>query len=411
MRNRGNGGNGNAVGNNGVRNVLIASVGMSPAVVTETLWALMNPHEQPDDAWRNEPPFVAHEIHVVTTALGRKRMQGNALQDRVRELYAQQGAAEPMIHIDVPRDAEGREIEDISTAAENSAFADFVTELVRRHTADDATRVHVSLAGGRKTMTSFTHAAMTYFGRPQDRLSHVLVDPPVLEQCPDFWWPGQPEEEVLTRGGARVSTAVGEARVGLVETPYVRLRHLIDMEGMPTPISHAELVQRLQEALQAQHLVLHFGSCMLRIGRYAVKLSPREFALYATLASALKERWAGAGDAACVEHRGWLTHDDLLTPDHPAARRFLTLYEEVGGVEKAAEWSRKLCSGVADDATDLRNRLNEDKARINGKIGGAIRELVIRNRVRVHAHKLKNRKTSHFGLLLEPHQIEFDRNL
>ncbi|MBP8284794.1 MAG: hypothetical protein KAX46_12935 [Chromatiaceae bacterium] len=43
------------------RRILLAVTGLTPQVVTETLYAL---------ACRTEPRWVPHEVHLITTALG-----------------------------------------------------------------------------------------------------------------------------------------------------------------------------------------------------------------------------------------------------------------------------------------------------------------------------------------------------
>jgi CRISPR-associated protein (TIGR02584 family) len=48
--------------------------------------------------------------------------------------------------------------------------------------------LHVSIAGGRKSMGFFAGYAFSLFGRTQDRLSHVLVNDP-FESFPDFYFP------------------------------------------------------------------------------------------------------------------------------------------------------------------------------------------------------------------------------
>ena len=48
------------------RRILLAVTGLSPQVVTETLYAL---------AVRRDPPFVPTEIHLLTTAEGKQRAE------------------------------------------------------------------------------------------------------------------------------------------------------------------------------------------------------------------------------------------------------------------------------------------------------------------------------------------------
>jgi len=393
------------------KNILVASIGMSPAVITETLWALMNPHKQRDEVLRGHAPFVPELVHVVTTARGRQRIAASGLQARIRELYSAHGHPEPRLIIDVPKDQKGEEIEDINTEAENIAFADLITAIIRQYTQDPESAVHVSLAGGRKTMTSFTHAAITYFGRPQDRLSHVLVEPPVLETTLDFWWPGQPEEKVLSRDGHPYSTREGDAHVELVETPFVRLRHLLDTDNLPTPLSHRQVLAELQKAVDAQTVVLRFADRTLQVGPYAIVLDHREFALYATLATARKMRWRGVGRQDI--YYGWMNMDMLTDPDGEAMRTFLEYYAEVyrtdaqavRDFEKLVEDSRR----DADAFKELRDGLSINKSKINEAISKVITDHQVRQSVKIHNKKKGN--TWRFGLLLHPHQIELDRSL
>ena len=158
------------------KNILIATVGASPAVVTETLWALMNPEKL--RSGRNRERFVPDTVHVITTKHGQRLFRHFDLGRRIEELYRQHGETPPAVHVDVP-EVDGEPINDIRTQMENIAYADHLSAMLRNYTAAPETKVHVSIAGGRKTMTSFGHTALMFLGRPQDELSHVLVEPPM----------------------------------------------------------------------------------------------------------------------------------------------------------------------------------------------------------------------------------------
>lgn len=157
------------------RRILLAVTGLSPQVVTETLHALAVSAQQ---------PFVPTEIHLITTAEGAERARLSLLSadrgwfKRIRDDYALPEIAFDSTHIHVLRDAEGKPIADIRTPEDNLRCADFITEAVRAFTADQQAAVHVSIAGGRKTMGFFLGYALSLFGRDQDRLSHVLVSEP-----------------------------------------------------------------------------------------------------------------------------------------------------------------------------------------------------------------------------------------
>ena len=70
------------------------------------------------------------------------------------------------------------EMTDIRSPEDNLSAADQVAKLIRELTNDPDRQLHVSLAGGRKTMSFYLGYALSIFGRDDDRLSHVLVDEP-----------------------------------------------------------------------------------------------------------------------------------------------------------------------------------------------------------------------------------------
>ncbi len=74
-------------------------------------------------------------------------------------------------------DADGQPLPDIRNRAENDRAADQIVDLLRNLTSDPDAALHVFIAGGRKTMGYYLGYALSLFGRPQDRLSHVLSLP------------------------------------------------------------------------------------------------------------------------------------------------------------------------------------------------------------------------------------------
>jgi CRISPR-associated protein (TIGR02584 family) len=132
---------------------------------------------------------VPHEVHLITTATGRREAELNLLADqkpsgelgwfhRLRADYNLSPIRFDAEHIHVLSDAAGAPLDDIRTPADNERAADFITEIVRQLTGDEHSELHVSIAGGRKTMGYYLGYALSLFGRAQDRLSHVLVSEP-----------------------------------------------------------------------------------------------------------------------------------------------------------------------------------------------------------------------------------------
>ncbi|MDS4070626.1 MAG: CRISPR-associated ring nuclease Csm6, partial [Candidatus Competibacter sp.] len=202
------------------RRILLCVAGLSPQIVTETLYAL---------TVTGEPRFVPTEIHLLTTAEGAERARLTLLGDEPGWFHRMRGDhGLPAIRftldtIHILRAADGRLLDDIREPADNEAIADAITAMVRELTADPDSAVHASIAGGRKTMGFYLGYALSLFGRPQDRLSHVLVSSP-FESNPNFFYPAPVERVIFATGPDQRPLDASSATVTLAEIPFVRLR-------------------------------------------------------------------------------------------------------------------------------------------------------------------------------------------
>ena len=198
---------------------LIAVIGNTPQVMTETFWALRVQRHVPID-----------EVFVMTTTMGKATCQ---------QLLLDEGRFEQMLadydivpntgvfdanHIIVFEDAEGNHLDDIRTSEENSLARDQIFRRIKDWTQDADVALHCSIAGGRKSIGYLLGAAIQFFGRPQDRLYHVLVTPPEIEMNRDFFFPPVREAQILTPDGQHISTA--DVRIELAELPYVSVRDI-----------------------------------------------------------------------------------------------------------------------------------------------------------------------------------------
>lgn len=226
---------------------------------------------------------------------------------------------------------------DIRELADNEAIADAITAQVRELTADPASAVHASIAGGRKTMGFYLGYALSLFGRPQDRLSHVLVSSP-FESNPNFFYPPPVERVIFSNGPDQRPLDASSATVMLADIPFVRLRDGLQETLLREGASFSEVVRQAQHNLAAPSLTLDAAACRVRCGETVLRLTPISFAWLAWFARrALAGRpplhWKRIGpaevEAFLAEHQAAL-NDPLADADHPliAARR-------QGGIDKA----------------------------------------------------------------------------
>ena len=259
------------------RRILLAVTGLSPQVVTETLYALV---VKPGDG---RMPFVPTEIHIITTGQGAAHARLNLLTDEPGWFYRLcRDYHLPAIRFDDSTlhkvtDAAGQPLDDIRTPADNERVADCIAEIVRDLTADDTAAVHVSLAGGRKTMGYYLGYALSLYGRPQDRLSHVLVSAP-FESHPEFYYPTREQRVIQTREAKPRPLDCRDAVVELAEIPFVRMRHGLDDRLREGTAGFSDSVAAAQRALGPAELVIDLAGRRIRAGGTVVRLPPADIA-------------------------------------------------------------------------------------------------------------------------------------
>ncbi|MEW6245653.1 MAG: CRISPR-associated ring nuclease Csm6 [Nitrospirota bacterium] len=264
-----------------MRDVLVAVCGLTPQVVTETLWALHH----------RTPPIHPTQIWILTTLAGRDQC--------LRALLGLKGALARYISEyrpkPVPRcgpnsiilleTADGEPLDDVRTERDNRAIADQIAEFIRKQTSRADTRLHCSVAGGRKTMGVLLAAALQLYGRPDDRLYHVLV-PPEFESHPEFYYPPKRSRRLVLRDGRRLDART--ATIELAELPYVRLRGLLAAEHLATEATLSGIAataqRRLQFLVDPEPVRVHPRDNVLRIGASRIALSPAGMTVYRALA-------------------------------------------------------------------------------------------------------------------------------
>ena len=283
------------------RRLLVAVTGSSPAIVTETLYVL---------AVSQKERFVPTEIRLITTEVGAKRAKGSPDDDRPSLLRPDSGGFHRLrADYDLPpiafgpecihvlEDAGGQPLGDIRSPEDNERTADTITELVRGLTGDDDSALHVSIAGGRKTMGFYLGYALSLFGRPQDLLSHVLVDEP-YERCPDFFYPTPRSALIRTSEPDSRSVDARDAKVTLADIPFVRLREGLDPELMKGTVSHSAAVANAQRAQPSLALELDPATCTVTAGGESFHMKPAWFATYWMLAERARR---GEPGVHCLE--------------------------------------------------------------------------------------------------------------
>ena len=286
------------------RRILLAVTGLSPQIVTETLYALGAA------TTNDQAPFIPTEVHLVTTAQGAKiartallHPDGGQFHALLRD-YPQLGR--PVFddaHIHTIHDAAGQPLADIRSPDENASAADSITALMAQLTRDPQAALHVSIAGGRKTMGFYLGYAFSLFARPQDELSHVLVSSP-FESHPDFFYPPATPRRLGTRDGQHIDTA--DARITLARIPVVRLRHGQPQALLQGQASYGDTVAAIQQSLAPPRLHIDLPARRVQCSATCVALPPAQLAWLAwwaqhTLQGRSLQSWRNADWTAFLD--------------------------------------------------------------------------------------------------------------
>ena len=253
------------------KNILICVSGLTPQIVTETLFCLTVKEKVPID-----------EIYVLTTKRGRDVILGldehpatpkTALSKEIKNLCKEYKIKSPKFennekHIIVAKE-ESIELWDIRSDKDNILFPNKVAAFIREKSFDPSNVLYCSITGGRKSMSVHLANALSIFGRENDKLLHVLTK----------------EEHEFKGFYPKTKKEINDLE--LAEIPFVRLRSLLSAEDKDQnffEMSFDEIVKRTQKNLKIlsdkNKLILDFERREIKYKTDKVVLEPIEFLFY-----------------------------------------------------------------------------------------------------------------------------------
>lgn len=253
------------------KNILVCVSGLTPQIVTETLFCLAVKEKKEID-----------EIYVLTTKRGRDVILGKdshpatpktPLKKEIDKLCQQYKIKKPLFaendkHIIVARE-ESIELSDIRSDKDNILFPNKISEFLRKITSKLDNTLYCSITGGRKSMNVHLANGLSLFAREDDKLLHVLTK----EEHEFKGFFPQTKEEIND--------------LELSEIPFVRLRPFLPAEFKGKNILKSnfdEIVNYTQKQLKAlspfNKLIIDVGKRELRYGNERILLQPMEFLFY-----------------------------------------------------------------------------------------------------------------------------------
>jgi len=251
------------------KNILICGSGLTPQVVTETLYCLSVQKKVKID-----------ELYIVTTSRGREVIIGEdeqiklpPLKGELKRMCAKYKIQMPKFdynddHIIVAKD-QSIEMPDIRNDKQNKLFPNKLCEFINEKTKDRTDVLFCSISGGRKSMSVDMAFALSLFGREKDKLLHVLTHE--KNEFKSFYPVTKKEEKDLE----------------LSEVPYVKLRSIIGKQTKSKVFSqmkYTDLVEFAQQELKlafTDKLIIDTGKNEITLGDYEpFRLEPAQMKLY-----------------------------------------------------------------------------------------------------------------------------------
>lgn len=254
---------------------LVFVSGSTPQIITETVYALAH----------QTPPVVVDDLHIITTSFGRRRTEETLIDAGVlRELcreYDLSMLGPGCFSFTIITDDKGNEIDDIRDERTNGLTGNAIAALMRRLADDPHRRLHCCLAGGRKTMSFYLGAALQLFGRPWDKLYHVLVTPE-FESRPEFFYKPKRNRLIEWKGpdGRAERLNTDDAEITLAELPFIRLRDKLDLRGKSFDELVFEGQAEIDTAIVQPDLVVNVAARTVHVGDRLIEMVPVHLMLY-----------------------------------------------------------------------------------------------------------------------------------
>ncbi|WP_072054933.1 CRISPR-associated ring nuclease Csm6 [Aliivibrio fischeri] len=272
-----------------MKHILISVLGSSPAVITETLYALLKKERFPE------------EVHIFTTAHGLDMFERLRVIETIRCLCEDYNQSTTLLdnllfHIAVDENEEC--IEDIRDESDQIRIADTLTDVIRGIISKDknnTTAIDASIAGGRKSMSFYMGYIFSMFAREQDCLSHVLVDSvyegtdfmyPTVKAKPLLFLYGESKDKHKIVEGHQLDARDAADAIELAEIPFIRLNNsLVDANDTFVyggKLSYSECIAAYQLSMKPEsiRLTVVAGKLLIDINGSEMSLSPEQMALY-----------------------------------------------------------------------------------------------------------------------------------
>ncbi len=337
------------------KEILIFVTGATPQIITETIYAFAV----------KSPPIIPYKLYFITTSKGKELITNNLIKGNIlQNLSEELNHTLPKIEDDsfiIAKDQNGNEIDDIRSEMENRIVGDLITSFIKAQATDFSARLHCSLAGGRKTMSFYMGAALQLFGRPWDKLYHVLVTPE-FESNPRFYFKPSKDTVIECRmpDGSIKKLNTKDAEINLVELPFIRLRHKVTLHKKGFNELVEEGQREIDTATMQPPLKINLAERTITIGDISIDMVPMELFIYTFFLRQKTNKCKHSNTQYCLDCTDCFENiHDILT--RHALEELAPDYEKIyrGQPFKSRELLDKWKEGIKPEA--LRQKISKIK--------------------------------------------------
>lgn len=392
------------------KNILLCVAGMTPQIVTETLYAITQDKTE---------PVKIDQIKIITTLTGRDKIVKELLDVDNGQFYkfCNDYKIDPLTItfreediILLVHDESGTAMDDIRTTDDNDKAANQICEIVRSLTLDNNTRIFASIAGGRKTMSVYLTMGMQLYGRSWDRLSHVLVNKEFEALSGKFYYIPPTPTNIEGNGPERKILSTADAKIELAPIPFLRLREIVNRYDKHRNSDLANLVLRTQSDLDLLetpgNLVINLKNLSVTIRKREATMTDLQMSIYLLFALYRKGKLSGN------KTHGWRSLNQILKSDLEYVCRMLTKAngEEMGlhEIDKHSKSTSFFASfalvaqgPIIDSSGYLSKTFSEANSKLRSNLeAGGIPEIYYLSR-----RKGENSATYEYALDIDPESI------
>ena len=287
-----------------MKNILLISSGLSPQVITESLYYFNH----------SKNPIKIDEVHVITDSIGSKLIKNNLFtgpgwfHQYLKDYEIDKNAITfNMGNVHILLDQNGIPLKDLLTVEDNSAAVSQIFNIVEKLTEDSNNRIIANIAGGRKTMSVILGQAMQFYANQHDLLTHVIIEEKYLRLI-DFFYP-PPNEIEKNINGKNVD--LSKIKIFVNELPFVRLKPVLG--NLLTHIKGKNLYdlvsiaqKHLSELLKPISIKFRNDS-KIDINQHTIILQKKDLAVYRSFLSLIENGYREDGKDV-----GFISADNII---------------------------------------------------------------------------------------------------